>query len=394
MELSYVTAGESHGPGLTVVVSGVPAGLELEQEAIRRDLARRQAGYGRSPRQKLEQDDARMLAGVRHGRTLGSPIAMFIENRDHKNWTHPMNAWPVTDEELADYGWRGKSITLPRPGHADLPGVLKYGHEDVRNVLERASARETAARVAAGAVAKAVIRAIGIEVRSHVLQVGSVRATPPAWLQLEDFERAERSEVRCLDPGAEAAMIEEIEAAKKERDTLGGVTEVRAFNVPPGLGSHVSAGQRLDGRIAGAMLSIQSAKGVEIGDAVASAGRRGSSVHDEIFHDDGRGYHRETDRAGGLEGGMTNGSDVIVRTIWKPLPTLMRPLRSVELGSHEPREAHVERSDVTVLPAAAVVAEAALAFELARAVLEKFGGDSIEDTIAAHRAYMSRIAGA
>jgi chorismate synthase len=394
MELSYVTAGESHGPGLTVVVSGVPAGLALDREALRSDLARRQAGYGRSPRQKLEQDDAQVTAGVRHGRTLGSPIAMFIANRDHKNWVHPMSAWPVQDEDLEEYGWRGKPVTLPRPGHADLSGVLKYGHEDVRNVLERASARETAARVAAGAIAKAIIRAIGVEVRSHVLQVGSVRATPPAWLQPADFDRAERSEVRCLDPGAEKAMIEEIEAAKRERDTLGGVTEVRAFNVPPGLGSHVSAAQRLDGRIAAAMLSIQSAKGVEIGDAIAGSARRGSSVHDEIVHTAARGYHRETDRAGGLEGGMTNGADVIVRTIWKPLPTLMRPLRSVELGSHEPREAHVERSDVTVLPAAAVVAEAALAFELARAALEKFGGDSVEDFVAAHRAYLARIADA
>ena len=389
-----MTAGESHGPGLTVVVSGVPAGLELDRETIRRDLARRQAGYGRSPRQKLEQDDAEVTAGVRHGRTLGSPIAMFIQNRDHRNWTHPMSAWPVTEAELDEYGWRGKPVSLPRPGHADLAGVLKYGHEDVRNVLERASARETAARVAAGAVAKAIIGAIGIEVRSHVLQVGSVRATAPAWLQVEDFDRAERSEVRCLDPGAERAMIEEIEAAKRERDTLGGVTETRAFNVPPGLGSHVSAGQRLDGRIAAAMLSIQSAKGVEIGDAIAGAGRRGSSVHDEILHSQERGYYRQTDRAGGLEGGMTNGADLVVRTIWKPLPTLMRPLRSVELGSHEPREAHVERSDVTVLPAAAVVAEAALAFELARAALEKFGGDSADDLVAAHVAYLVRISGA
>jgi chorismate synthase len=391
MELSYVTAGESHGPGLTVVISGLPAGLEVSHELIRRDLARRQAGYGRSPRQKLEQDDARPTGGLRHGRTLGSPLAFFIENRDHKNWTEPMNAWPVSDEALEEYGWRGKPIRLPRPGHADLPGTLKYGHDDVRNVLERASARETAARVAAGAVAKALIGTIGIEVRSHVLQIGSVRATPPAWLAVADFERAEASEVRCLDPGAEAAMIAEIEAAKGDRDTLGGVTEVRAFGVPPGLGSHVSAGLRLDGRLAAAMLSIQSAKGVEIGDAIASAGRRGSSVHDEILHTAERGFHRETDRAGGLEGGITNGADLVVRTIWKPLPTLMRPLRSVELGSHEPREAHVERSDVTVLPAAAVVAEAAVAFELARAALEKFGGDAVEDFTAAHAAYIARI---
>ena len=391
MELSYVPAGESHGPGLTVIVSGLPAGLELDHDAIRRDLGRRQAGYGRSPRQQLETDDVEPRGGLRHGRTLGSPLAFFIQNRDHANWTAPMSAWPVAEEELEPFGWRGRPIRLPRPGHADLAGTLKYAHDDVRNVLERASARETAARVAAGAVAKALLRAIGVEVRSHVLQIGSVRATPPAWLSIADFERAEASEVRCLDPDAERAMIAEIEEAKRDRDTLGGVTEVRAFGVPPGLGSHVSGDRRLDGRIAAAMLSIQSAKGVEIGDAIASSGRRGSSVHDEIFHDGEHGYHRRTDRAGGLEGGMTNGSEVVVRVIWKPLPTLMRPLRSVELGSHEPREAHVERSDVTVLPAAAVVAEAALAFELARAALEKFGGDAIEDFTAAHAAYLARI---
>ncbi len=394
MELSYVTAGESHGPGLTVVISGLPAGLELDHELIRGDLARRQAGYGRSPRQKLETDDVEPRGGLRHGRTLGSPLAFFIQNRDHRNWTAPMSPWPVEPAELDEFGWRGKPITLPRPGHADLAGVLKYGHDDVRNVLERASARETAARVAAGAVARALMRTIGIEVRSHVLQLGTVRATPPAWLSMADFERAEASQVRCLDPDAEAAMIAEIEAAKGDRDTLGGITEVRAFGVPPGLGSHVSADRRLDGRLAAAMLSIQSAKGVEIGDAVASASKRGSSVHDEIFHSEDRGYHRQTDRAGGIEGGMSNGSEIVVRTYWKPIPTLMRPLRSVELGSHEPREAHVERSDVTVLPAAAVVAEAAVAFELARAALDKFGGDSVADFVAAHAAYVRRIAGA
>ena len=392
MALSYVTAGESHGPGLTVVITGLPAGLEVDHGLVRADLARRQAGYGRSPRQQLEQDDVEPRGGLRHGHTLGSPLAFFIQNRDHKNWTAPMSAWPVDEAALEEYGWRGKPVTLPRPGHADLAGVLKYGHEDVRNVLERASARETAARVAAGAVAKALIRTIGIEVRSHVLQVGGVRATPPAWLQVSDFDRAERSPVRCIDPDAEAAMIAEIEGAKRDRDTLGGVTEVRAFGVPPGLGSYVERDRRLDGRIAAAMLSIQSAKGVEIGDAIASAGRRGSSVHDEIFHTDERGWHRETDRAGGLEGGMTNGAEVVVRTIWKPLPTLMRPLRSAELGSHEPREAHVERSDVTVLPAAAVVAEAALAWELARAAQEKFGGDAVGDFVAAHAAYVERTA--
>jgi chorismate synthase len=283
-------------------------------------------------------------------------------------------------------------VRLPRPGHADLAGVLKYGHTDVRNVLERASARETAGRVAAGAVAKALIAAIGISVRSHVLQIGTVRATPPAWLRERDFDRADSSPVRCLDPDAESAMIAEIEQAKRERDTLGGVTEVRAFGVPPGLGSYVSAGARMDGRLAAALMSIQSAKGVEIGDAIVSSTRRGSRVHDEIFHSDEQGYHRRTDTAGGIEGGMTNGADVVVRTIWKPLPTLMRPLQSVELGTHQPQAAHVERSDVTVLPAAAVVAEAAVAWEFARAATEKFGGDSVHDFVAAHAAYLERVA--
>jgi len=388
--LRFLTAGESHGQGLVVTMDGVPAGLHLDTDALNHQLKRRQGGYGRGRRMQIESDRAEIWSGVRHGRTTGAPIALLIRNRDWVNWQQTMYVESTMPEGAT--GARRADVTRPRPGHADYAGALKYGHHDIRDVLERASARETAARVAAGAVAKAICRAIGIEVRSHVLQVGTVRATPPAWLSIDDFERAERSEVRCLDPTAEAAMIAEIEAAKKERDTLGGVTEVRAFNVPPGLGSHVSAGARLDGRIAAAMLSIQSAKGVEIGDAIASAGRRGSSVHDEILHSGDAGYHRETDRAGGLEGGMTNGAEVIVRVIWKPLPTLMRPLRSVELGTHEPREAHVERSDVTVLPAAAVVAEAALAFELARAALEKFGGDAVEDLVAAHRAYLDRIA--
>jgi chorismate synthase len=394
VELAYVTAGESHGPALTVVVSGLPAGLSLDHEAIRRDLARRQAGYGRSPRQKLERDDVEPLAGLRQGRTLGSPLAFLIRNRDHENWTGPMSPWPVEPGELAGFGWRARPVELPRPGHADLAGVLKYGHDDVRNVLERASARETAARVAAGAVAKALVGTIGMAVHAHVVQLGGVRAGTPAWLGPADFARAERSEVRCLDPGAERAMIEEIEGARRERDTLGGVVEVRAFGVPPGLGSHVAGPARLDGRLAAAALSIQSAKGVEIGDGFAAAGRRGSSVHDEIRHDERRGYVRPTNRAGGLEGGMSNGEQIVVRIAFKPLPTLMRPLGSVRLGSHEAEQAHAERSDTTALPAAAVVAEAAVAFELARAAREKFGGDSLDDFVAAHDAYRARIAGA
>jgi chorismate synthase len=392
MDLSYVTAGESHGPAVVVVISGLPAGLELDRDAIRRDLARRQAGYGRSPRQQLEQDDARPLGGLRHGRTLGGPLALLIENRDHKNWTGPMSPWPVDEEELAGAGWRGRPIDLPRPGHADLAGVQKYGVADIRDVLERASARETAARVAAGAVAKALVGALGAQVHGHVVAIGGVRAAAPAWLGPLDFARAERSEVRCLDPDAERAMVAEIEAAKRDRDTLGGVVEVRAFGVPPGLGSHTAGPLRLDGRLAAACMSIQSAKGVEIGDGFAGAGRRGSGMHDEIHHADGRGYHRRTNRAGGIEGGMTNGEEVVVRVAFKPLPTLMRPLQSARLGSHEPEQAHAERSDTTAIPAAAVVAETAVAWELARAAREKFGGDAMADFLAAHAAYRERIA--
>ena len=391
MDLTLVTAGESHGPGITAIVTGLPAGLEIEHEAVRRDLARRQAGYGRSPRQKIEKDDIEALGGIRHGRTLGGPVSVIVRNRDHASWGAAMSAWPVTEEALAEVPDRkARRVVLPRPGHADLAGVLKYGLDDVRDVLERASARETAARVAAGGLAKALLKGLDVRVRGRVLEVGDVVAAPDAGLE-EDFDRALESELGCSDPASEARMIAAVDAARADRDTLGGLLEVRAFGVPPGLGSHTEPRLRLDARLAGAALSIQAMKGVEIGDGFANRSRRGSEVHDELFFDDERGYHRETNRAGGIEGGMSNGETVVVRIAMKPIPTLMRPLRSARLDTHEAAEALVERSDTTAIAAAAVVAEAVVAFELARCVREKFGGDHVDDVQAAYRAYLERI---
>ena len=393
MALSYVTAGESHGPGLTVVITGLPAGLEVDHGLVQADLARRQAGYGRSPRQQLEQDDVEPRGGLRHGRTLGSPLAFFIQNRDHKNWTAPMSAWPVDEAALEEYGWRGKPVTLPRPGHADLAGVLKYGHEDVRNVLERASARETAARVAAGALARQFLAAVGVTIRSHVTRIAGVDAPAPADLGPADFDAVDDDPVRCLDPAASAAMIAEIDRLRKENESLGGTFEARAWGLVPGLGSYVSWSDRLDGRIAQAMVSIQSVKGVSIGPAWEVAASPGSEAHDEIFHESGRGYYRETNRAGGLEGGMTNGETLIVQVAIKPISTLTKPLRSVDVHTKEPQAAHKERTDSTVVPAAGVVGEAMLALIVARAYREKFGGDHIDDVRAAIDAYRQRIDG-
>jgi chorismate synthase len=391
VDLTLVTAGESHGPGITAIVTGLPAGLQIEHEAIRRDLARRQAGYGRSPRQKIEKDDIEVLGGIRHGHTLGGPVSLIVRNRDHASWGAAMSAWPVTEEALAEVPDRkSRRVVLPRPGHADLAGVLKYGLDDVRDVLERASARETAARVAAGGLAKALLGRLDVRVRGRVLELGDVAAAPDAGAE-EDFDRALQSELGCSDPAAEARMIAAVDAARADRDTLGGLLEVRAFGVPPGFGSHTEPRLRLDARLAGAALSIQAMKGVEIGDGFANRSRRGSEVHDELFFDDERGYHRETNRAGGIEGGMSNGETIVVRIAMKPIPTLMRPLRSARLDTHEPAEALVERSDTTAIAAAAVVAEAVVAFELARCVREKFGGDHVGDVQAAYRAYLDRI---
>jgi chorismate synthase len=383
MSFRFTTAGESHGPGLTAVLEGLPAGLELSPEDIDRDLARRQLGHGRGGRMKIESDRAQVTAGLRHGRTLGSPVALWIQNRDYANWEERMNPWPV-DAEVDE-------VHLPRPGHADLSGLQKFGFADVRNVLERASARETAARVGAGGLAKTFLRALGVEVRSHVLQIGSIRAPAPEELGLEDFEGVDDSPVRCLDAAASDAMVAEIDAARKANESLGGVFELRAIGLVPGIGSYVSWSERLDGRVAQAVMSIQAMKGVAIGDGFEIAGRVGSKAHDEIFWTEEHGYHRETNRAGGLEGGMTTGEQLVVRGAMKPLPTLTQPLRSVDTETHAPAQALRERTDSCTVPAAGVVGEAMLALVLGAAYREKFGGDSMDDVRAALAGYEERI---
>jgi chorismate synthase len=383
MSLRFVTAGESHGPGLTAIVEGLPAGLELSPEDIDRDLARRQLGHGRGGRMKIEKDRADVVAGVRHGRTLGSPVALRVDNRDYRNWEERMNPWPV-DAEVDE-------VHLPRPGHADLAGLLKYGHTDVRNVLERASARETAARVAAGALAKALLRDLGVVVLSHVTRIGSVTAPERDDLRPEDFEGVDESPVRCLDEAASEAMVAEINTARKANESLGGVFEVRAFGLVPGIGSHISWEERLDGRLAGALCSIQACKGVAFGDGFDVAGRPGSEAHDEIFYDEDRGFHRETNRSGGLEGGMTTGEPLVMRAAMKPLPTLTKPLRSVDIATREPAQALRERTDSAVVPAAGVVGEAMVAFVVADAYRKKFGGDHIDDVREALARYEERI---
>ena len=381
--LRFTTAGESHGPGLVAIVEGLPAGLELDRERVDRELARRQLGHGRGGRMKIESDSAEIRSGVRHGRTLGSPVAVLVANRDYANWEERMNPWPVEAEV--------EEVHTPRPGHADLAGLMKYGHSDVRNVLERASARETAARVAAGALAKELLRAFGVSVVSHVIQVGSVVAPEREPLALEDFEGVDDSPVRCLDAAASEAMVEEINRLRKANESLGGIFEVRAFGLVPGLGSHVSWEDRLDGRLARALVSIQAVKGVSVGEAWEVAGLPGSESHDEIFHTPERGWHRETNRAGGVEGGMTNGEPLVVRGALKPISTLTKPLRSVDTETLEPAQALRERTDSTVVPAAGVVGEAMVALVLADAYREKFGGDHIDDALAALAAYRERI---
>jgi chorismate synthase len=381
--LRVVTAGESHGPGLTCVVEGLPAGLELDREAVNRDMARRQLGHGRGGRMKIEKDAAEVTAGVRHGRTLGGPVSLTVVNRDYANWEERMNPWPVE----ADV----PEVHTPRPGHADLAGVMKFGFSDVRNVLERASARETAARVAGGALAKAFLRALGVEVVSHVIQISAVRAPLRDDLTFEDFADVDESPVRCLDEEASRAMVQEINVLRKRNESLGGVFEVRAFGIVPGLGSHVSWDTRIDGRIGAAMLSIQSVKGCGIGDGFDLAGRPGSEAHDEIFFSEERGWYRETNRSGGVEGGMTTGEPLVVRVAAKPLPTLTKPLRTVDISTHEPAQALRERTDSAVVPAAGVVGEAMLAIVLASEYREKFGGDHIDDVLAAVDAYRRRI---
>ena len=355
MGLELTTAGESHGPALVAIVTGLPAGLALDREAIDADLRRRQQGYGRSPRQQIETDAVEVLAGLRHGRTLGTPLALLVANRDHRNWTWGMSPWPPEGEPE---GKGRAAVTLPRPGHADLAGAQKYGLADVRDALERASARHTAVHVAAGAVAKALLRAIGVEVEGSAHDEDALRAR--------------------------------VDEARAERDTVGGIVEVRARGVPPGLGSYATKETRLDARLAAAVMGIQAVKGVEIGAGFRLASLRGSQAHDEIVRDEG-GLRRTTNRAGGIEAGVSNGEEIVVRAAMKPLPTLMKPLGSVDLDTGQPSEALVERSDVAAVEALAVVAEAAVAWELAVAARDKFGGDALGDFVASWRAYLERI---
>jgi chorismate synthase len=373
----YLTAGESHGPQLTAIIEGLPAGVAILADGINRDLARRQQGYGRGGRMKIETDTVEILSGVRWGETLGSPLTLVVKNRDWENWNSKMSPLPEhRDETIA--------VTRPRPGHADLTGALKYDHPDVRNVLERSSARETAVRVAVGAVAKQLLGEFGIRVGGFVSRIGAVSAPPPVRPYAELWRAAAESELFCCDPSADEPMKQAIDAAKAAGDTLGGVVEVQVIGCPPGLGSYTHWDRKLDARLAMALMSLQAIKGVEVGMGFGVAERPGSRVHDEIFHDAAQmksgamtSYYRATNNAGGIEGGMSNGEPIMVRAAMKPIPTLYKPLRSVDMRTHEPFEAAVERSDTCAVPAALVVAEAVVAIEIAAAFLDKFGGDSL-----------------
>ena len=391
--LRYLNAGESHGKMLLAILEGVPAGLPLSEEEINVDLARRQKGYGRGGRMRIEQDRVEFVSGVRKGFTLGNPIGLLIPNKDWKNWQEIMAADPPRAEAPPVAGpASARVVTKPRPGHADLVGAIKYGHEDIRNVLERASARETATRVAVGGVAKALLKSFGIRIISHTLEIGGVAAETRG-RSLEDiWDGAEASEVRCADPAAAEKMVKKIREAKEKGDTLGGVFEVVVTHAPVGLGSYAQWDRRLSARLAFALMSIQAMKGVEIGMGFESARRFGSEVHDEIFYDsDGRKYFRKTNNAGGLEGGVTNGEPIILRTAMKPISTLYSPLKSVDIRTKEPFEATVERSDICTVPAAGVIGEAVVAFELAAAMVEKFGGDSLAEMKRNYDAYQEYV---
>lgn len=375
--LRYLTAGESHGPQLTAIVEGLPAGLKIPEELINHDLARRQGGYGRGGRMQIERDTVDILSGVRWGETIGSPVTLVVRNRDWENWLEKMSP----NESYRDEKIR---VTRSRPGHADLPGVMKYGHKDVRNILERSSARETAVRVAVGALAKAFLAEFGITVFGYVVELGGIAAERPAVSAEKLQDMISSSEFYTFDTAAEARMKTLVDRARESGDSVGGVIEVTATGLPPGLGSHVQWDRKLDARLAMAVMSIQAIKGVAMGMGFGSAARPGSQVHDEIYYDSARlargehtGYFRKTNNAGGIEGGITNGEDVVIRAAMKPIPTLYKPLMSVDISSKEPIEATVERSDVCAVPAATVVMEGVVAVELANAVLEKFGGDSI-----------------
>ena len=384
--LRYLTAGESHGQGLVVVVEGLPAGLPITVEEIQGELARRRLGYGRGPRMRFEQDELTLIGGVRHGRTLGSPVAIEIANSEWKRsdkWHEEMSPAPGRTE---------KPETQPRPGHADLAGMQKYGFTDARDVLERASARETAARVAAGTVAKALLAPLGVQIVSHVIQIGSARTASTARPAAADLETVDANEVRCFDEAATAAMVDEIKAAAKDGDSLGGVAEVLAYGVPVGLGSHVHWDRKLDGMLAQALMSIQAVKGVEIGDGFEVAGRRGSAAHDPISWSDEHGYGRESSLAGGLEGGISSGELVVARAAMKPLASLNKPtLKTVDTVTKEETVSFKERTDVTAVPAMGVVAETMVALVLAGEVLRKFGGDSLEELTRNHAAFVAGL---
>ncbi|MFP6600443.1 MAG: chorismate synthase [Deltaproteobacteria bacterium] len=382
--LRFLTAGESHGPCLTVVVEGLPAGWPVDMDEINRHLARRQKGYGRGGRMKIEKDRAEVRSGIRWGETLGSPVTLVIENRDWANWEKKMSVDPADrDDSLA--------VTRPRPGHADLVGSQKYDHDDIRNVLERASARETTSRVAAGALCRQVLERFGISIMGYVGEVGGIEASLDGLTPEAAFERAEASEVRMADAEAGAKVIALVDECKKTGDTLGGVVEVCVTGLPPGLGSYVHYDRKVDGRLAGALLAVQAVKGVELGAGFGAARVRGSEIHDEIVKtNDGVG--RASNNYGGTEGGMTTGEPLVVRIAFKPISTLMRPMRSVDIASGQEAVAAIERSDVMAVPAAAVICEAVVAFELTKLFLEKFGGDSLVEVTRNYEGYMRQVA--
>lgn len=380
--LRYITAGESHGEGLVGIIEGIPAGLNLLAEDIDKDLARRQLGYGRGGRMKIESDRARIISGVRHGVTLGSPIAILIENRDWKNWTEKMSVAPVDAP--------AEPATRPRPGHADLPGLLKTDQKDVRNILERASARETAIRTALGAVAKVLLAELGIVIISHVVRIGRAALSADFSPAPGDLDRIDESPVRCIDADVSAEMVAQIKEAAADKDTLGGAFEVIAFGCPPGLGSYIQWDRRLNANLCRAVAGIPAIKGVQIGAGFALASVRGSQAHDEIVHDQ-NGYHRTSNRAGGIDGGMSNGEPIVVSAVMKPIPTLGAGLRTVDIQTKETATAMSERSDICAVPAAAVIGEAAVALELAAAVLDKFGGDSARELLRNYRGYIDQI---
>lgn len=386
--IRVLTAGESHGPALVAVVEGFPAGVPVALETIRRDLRRRQIGVGRGPRMKIETDEVRFLAGVRFGRTLGSPLALWIENRDWVHWQEVMDPWAPEPPPAA----QKRRVIHPRPGHADLAGGLKFGHTDLRNVLERASARETAIRTAVGALCKGFLSLFGVDVRGHVRRIGGIGLDPDRTVSWDELQALDPMDpLPCVDPQARQAMIEAIEAAHRAGDTLGGVVEVVAVGVPPGLGSYTHWDRRLDARLAAALMSIPSVKAVEVGEGIRNAEFPGSQVHDEIFYSPERGFYRTTNRAGGLEGGVTNGEPVVARIFLKPLATLRKRLRTVSIETGEPHEAAFERSDVCAVVPAVVIAEALVAWVLTDAWLEKFGGDHLDDVRAAYEAYRRRL---